>query len=306
MDASDRDRLVRSAAFAWLAQQVERRGDVLPIELLRQGFTFEGRRVPLMGPQGIFKPAVLPAIPLSITTVPIIQGRDRPYEDEMGPDGFLRYRYRGTNPNHHENVGLRRAMDLQIPLIYFSGTARGWYRPEWPVFIVGDDPALLTFSVAMDDPQVLRSDLTVGVIDDVRRTYMTRLARHRLHQLAFRQRVLLAYRESCALCRLHHVELLDAAHILPDAHPLGEPVVPNGLAMCKLHHAAFDRQIVGIRPDLVVEVRDDILEETDGPMLRHGLQELQGKKLLVVPSRLAQRPNAEFLAVRYEQFRSAS
>jgi putative restriction endonuclease len=56
----------------------------------------------------------------------------------------------------------------------------------------------------------------------------------------------------------------------------------------------------------VVEVRDDILEETDGPMLRHGLQELQGKKLLVVPSRRAQRPNAEFLAVRYEQFRSAS
>ncbi len=306
MDAGDRDRLVRSAAFAWLDEQVKRRGDVLPIELLRQGFMFEARRVPLMGPQGIFKPAVLPAIPLSITTVPIVEGRDRPYEDEMGPDGFLRYRYRGTNPNHHENVGLRRAMDLQIPLIYLSGTARGWYRPEWPVFVVGDDPASLTFSVAMDDPQVLRSDLTVDVIDDVRRTYMTRLARHRLHQLAFRQRVLLAYRESCALCRLHHVELLDAAHILPDTHPLGEPVVANGLAMRKLHHAAFDRQIVGIRPDLVVEVRHDILEEADGPMLRHGLQELQGNKLLVVPSRRAQRPNAEFLAVRYEQFRSAS
>jgi hypothetical protein len=38
------------------------------------------------------------------------------------------------------------------------------------------------------------------------------------------------------------VELLDAAHILPDGHPKGEPVVPNGLALCKLHHAAFDRQ----------------------------------------------------------------
>jgi putative restriction endonuclease len=137
--------------------------------------------------------------------------------------------------------------------------------------------------VAMDDPEILRSDLSVEVIDDVRRAYMTRLARHRLHQLAFRQRVLMAYRDSCALCRLHHVELLDAAHILPDTHPLGEPVVANGLAMCKLHHAAFDRQIVGIRPDLVVEVRHDILEEADGPMLRHGLQELQGNKLLVVP-----------------------
>lgn len=126
------------------------------------------------------------------------------------------------------------------------------------------------------------------------------------HQLAFRQRVLSAYRESCALWRLRHVELLGAAHILPDAHPLGEPVVSNGLAMCKLHHAAFDRQIVGIRPDLIVEVREDVLEEVDGPMLRHGLQDLQGNRLLVLPTRPAQRPNPEFLAVRYDLFRSAS
>lgn len=47
--------------------------------------------------------------------------------------------------------------------------------------------------------------------------------------------------------------------------------------MCKLHHAAFDRNIVGLRPDLIVEIRNHILEEVGGPMLRHGLQDLQGK-----------------------------
>ena len=305
MNGGERDRRVRLAAFDWLSREVEVRGDVLPRSVLQAGFEFEGQRVPLVGPQGIFKPAALPAIPLSITTVPVVEGRDRPYEDEVGPDGFLRYRYRGTDPNHHENVGLRRAMDQQVPLVYLFGTAPGWYRPEWPVFIVGDDPTALSFTVAMDDPQVLRPDLTVDVVDQVRRSYVTRLARHRLHQLAFRQRVLSAYRDSCALCRLRHVELLDAAHILPDTHPLGEPVVSNGLAMCKLHHAAFDRQIVGIRPDLVVEVRGDVLEEIDGPMLRHGLQELQGHRLLVLPTRPVQRPNPDFLAVRYDLFRSA-
>ena len=41
-----------------------------------------------MGPQGIFKPAVVPEVPLSITTVPVVEGRDRPYEDEVGADGF--------------------------------------------------------------------------------------------------------------------------------------------------------------------------------------------------------------------------
>ena len=52
----------------------------------------------------------------------------------------------------------------------------------------------------------------------------------------------------------------------------GEPIVPNGLAPCKLHHAASNRPFLGIRPDLVIEVRRDIMDEADGPMLRHGLQ----------------------------------
>jgi len=106
------------------------------------------------------------------------------------------------------------------------------------------------------------------------------------------------------VCRLKHVELLDAAHIVPDADPSGEPVVPNGLALCKIHHAAFDRHILGIRPDLVVEVRRDILEEIDGPMLRYGLQEMNGQRLHL-PARRADRPAPEFVEKRYELFREA-
>jgi putative restriction endonuclease len=83
----------------------------------------------------------------------------------------------------------------------------------------------------------------------------------RLHQLLFRQHVIYAYSEQCTVCRLRHRELLDAAHILPDGHPEGLPVVPNGLAMCKLHHAAFDGHILGVRPDLKIEIRSDVLHE---------------------------------------------
>jgi putative restriction endonuclease len=106
------------------------------------------------------------------------------------------------------------------------------------------------------------------------------------------------------MCRLRHEELLDAAHILPDTHPLGLPTVSNGLALCKLHHAAFDVNIVGVRPDLVLEVRHDVLAEIDGPMLQHGLQGLQGNRL-VVPHAVTNQPNAAFLEERYEQFRQA-
>ena len=77
--------------------------------------------------------------------------------------------------------------------------------------------------------------------------------------------MLRAYQQCGAICRLRHDELLEAAHILPDIHPFGEPVVPNGLALCKLHHAAFDANIIGVTPDLEVTVRLDVLQEIDGP-----------------------------------------
>lgn len=306
MDDLERDREIRLAAFSFLDQQTGVLGDVLPRQLLAAGFQYRGDQIRLIGPQGIFRPAALPRpVPLSITSVPIVEGRSRPYEDEVTDDGLIRYRYRGTDPNHVDNVGLREAMRRQAPLVYLHGVMPGHYRPMWPVFVVDDNPSELSFTVAVDDPQVLRTDLPEVVVDEARRRYVTRLARQRLHQVAFRHRVIAAYRESCAVCRLRHPELLDAAHILPDGHPRGEPVVPNGLAMCKLHHAAFDRNIIGVRPDLTVEIRPDVLEEVDGPMLLHGLQDFQGGKLLVVPRAPTHRPNPEFLAERYEEFRAA-
>ena len=108
------------------------------------------------------------------------------------------------------------------------------------------------------------------------------------------------------MCRLRHSELLEAAHILPDTHPRGEAVVPNGLALCKLHHAAFDANILGIRSDYTVDLRLDVLEESDGPMLKHGLQEFQRQRLPVVPSAAHLKPNREFLEERYALFRTGA
>jgi len=147
------DAQVRMAAFRFLEEQQRLAGDegVLPRKVLAEGFVYEGQRVPLMGPQGIFKPGVLRDIPLSITTVAVVEGETRPYDDAFGEDGLLRYRYRGTDPRHHENVGLRLAMQRGVPLIYFHGIVPGQYVAEWPVYIVGDDPEHLTFTVSVDD-----------------------------------------------------------------------------------------------------------------------------------------------------------
>jgi len=304
----DRDAAVRLRAFDFLTQQRHRFGEAsIPHSVLERGFDFEGVRVPLIGPQGIFKPAILPELPLTITTAPPVEHRDRPYDDGFIEGGFLRYRYRGSDPHHRDNVGLRLAMQRRSPLIYLHGIVQGLYEPAWPVFIVEDHPEDLTAIVAIDD-QVGTSptwEANDSAALTARRLYVTAVVRRRLHQRGFRERVLRAYQQCCAICRLRHDELLEAAHILPDGHPRGEPVIPNGLALCKLHHAAFDAYIIGVTPDLEVRVRLDILEEIDGPMLQHGLQGFQNRRIHV-PRADHHKPNRDFLAERYDLFRKAS
>lgn len=65
----DRDSAIRLAAFDWLKEQTAIHGDVLPRKTLEKGFIFESERLPLIAPQGIFKPRMLD-LPLSITTAP--------------------------------------------------------------------------------------------------------------------------------------------------------------------------------------------------------------------------------------------
>ena len=129
--------------------------------------------------------------------------------------------------------------------------------------------------------------------------------RARVHQGRFRERVLQAYREQCAFCSQRHEELLDAAHIVPDSEPDGEPAVRNVMALCKLHHAAFDRLFIGVTPDYVIKIREDILHEEDGPMLLHGLKDLHDRRILL-PRAQKLRPARELLENRYERFRAAS
>jgi putative restriction endonuclease len=150
--AEDIDTVVRVRAFEFLREQRRRFGESsVPHAVLERGFDFEATRVPLIGPQGIFKPAILPEIPLTITTAPPVENRDRPYDAGFVEGGLLRYRYRGTDRSHRDNVGLRIAMQRQTPLIYLHGIVRGLYEPAWPVFIVEDHPEALTFIVAIDD-----------------------------------------------------------------------------------------------------------------------------------------------------------
>lgn len=298
---------IRAACFSWLREQAARFGGVLPRALLAAGFEYQGRRITLIGPTGIWKPAVFELIPISITTT--IEG---PYDDAPSVDGRIIYRYRGEDPNHRDNRGLREAMRTHVPLVYFRAVERGAYVPIWPVYIESDHPDQLYCRVIPDvafalpgaESREIFATLAAEPSGDEVRRYIDRVVRSRLHQGAFRAKVLRAYRTSCTLCALHHEELLDAAHIIPDTEERGNPIVSNGLSLCKIHHAAYDQNIIGISPDFRVHVREDVLREIDGPMLRYGLQEIEGRNL-IVPVRKSDRPDRERLEERFKRFREA-
>ena len=300
----DADRDIRLRTFDWLTRLRDEFGESLSRTAL-EAFSLDGRRIPLEGPSGIWKPAVC-ELPLSITTT--VGG---PYNDAFDRQaGTLRYAYRGVDPQHRDNRGLRRAMVERVPIVYFHAIERGSYVAAYPVFVVEDHPEELRFSMQVDDLYAAESDSLNALIvaEDMaepRRAYVTDTFRRRLHQAAFRERVIRAYAERCALCRLRHQELLDAAHITPDSDAEGEPVVSNGVALCKLHHAAFDRFFFAIRPDYVIEVRPSVLQESDGPMLVVGLQEIDGR-LIHLPRRTIDHPDRARLERRYQQFLEAA
>ena len=44
------------------------------------------------------------------------------------------------------------------------------------------------------------------------------------------------------------------------------------MSLCRLHNAAFERMILRIRPDYIIRVRAEVLEEVDRTTLQHKLQ----------------------------------
>ncbi len=244
--------------------------------------------------KGIWNPRHLNA------TLSIVSSPDGPYDDGEIEGGLFRYDYRAGSVEG-DNAKLRRAGELRLPLILLRKVEAGVYIPVFPVYVVHDDVSRRQFVIALDESLQMFLDPTH--LSEVERRYAERITRQRLHQSMFRGMVVRAYEVRCAVCRLRHGELLDAAHITADSEETGLAIVSNGLSLCKIHHAAYDRNLLGISPGYRVDINRTLLEETDGPMLKHGLQEMHGATL-VLPHRRADRPDRDRLAARYDLFRA--
>jgi putative restriction endonuclease len=268
---------------------------------------FGGERIPLINPQrGIFKPRQMRYL-LSIKTVYPRPGGKVWYDDQrrvhrqiFQGDETIDYAFMGQDSDAADNRWLREALDNRIPVIYFLGIAPGRYQAVFPVFIAGWDPKALKARVAFGGAE---EGMLIPLETAVERRYALRAVKQRLHQASFREAVIAAYGGRCAVSGLPEPLLLDAAHIVADKDELlGQPVVPNGVPLSKIHHAAFDAHLIGIDPDYRLHVSDRLLSQHDGPMLE-ALKRLNGGSLHL-PSRAKDWPDRDRLAVRFERFKS--
>ncbi|WP_313675192.1 HNH endonuclease [Mycolicibacterium sp.] len=246
--------------------------------------------------RGIWNPRDLAA------TLSVVSNPAGPYSDSELTESLFAYDYRAGSVDG-DNRKLRRACDLGLPIILLRTVRAGIFVPIFPVYVVADDLPNRRFMLALE--QSLRFVTDPLHLDPIERAYALRAVKQRLHQPEFRGRVLLAYEQKCAVCSLRHGELLDAAHIIGDGKPDGIPIVPNGLSLCKIHHAAYDTNLLGVSPDYIVRINASLMEESDGPMLRHGLQEMDGRALSL-PPRAADRPSQARLAKRFDDFLASS
>jgi putative restriction endonuclease len=256
-----------------------------------QHFTTGGRRVFLKGQQGIFKPAEL-TDPLSITSTIDSSYTDNPIEGSRVLYDFL------PTSREYENVGLKRCTEAELPLIYFLQVKRK-PNPEYvifaPVFVVGWDDQSRRFLIDLSEqrpgevpsPPALTRQLTLPAIRtpespmeirEMSKSYVITTVQRRLHHARFRNAVLRAYRDRCAVCGVRMRPLLDAAYVVPDRDPRPVISVNEGLALCATHHRAFDAHI--LRYDSDYRVRIDLPERfTAGEGERAMLLAFEGKKL---------------------------
>ena len=308
MSDNEQDTLIRMAAF----EQVRRLGEIhdhLTATELKPGFVFNGERIPLMNPQrGIFKPHQMRFL-LSIKTVFPKPGGKVWYDDQRDVhrqifegDETIDYAFMGQDPDAADNRWLREACENRIPIIYFLGIAPGRYKAVLPAFISGWDAKALKARVAFGVPD---EDALMPPVSAIERRYALRSVKQRLHQASFREAVITAYNGRCALSGLPEAMLLDAAHIMSDKdEQFGQPVVPNGIPLSKIHHAAFDAHLIGIDPDYRLHVSERLLGQKDGPML-DALKRLQGGTIHL-PKRTKDHPDRDRLAMRFERFKSAA
>ena len=138
-------------------------------------------------------------------------------------------------------------------------------------------------------------DIALDIAEPRRFAVMS--ARRALRRVDFRDRVLAAYSHGCAMCGVQ-LDLLDGAHILPAVHPGSTDGTDNGVALCALHHRAFDRGLVTFTiPEFRIHLNEHMRDALQEQGRAGGFKAFERNlnRLLAVPRAERDRPSGRFV-----------
>lgn len=152
-------------------------------------------------------------------------------------------------------------------------------QSDWSAFTVAAEAALQGTAFSIASEAAAEPDLGEGRDEPT-------IAKSRRGQALFRQTVLSAYRNQCALTGLAQPQLLVASHIVPWSEDPSMRLNPrNGIALNALHDKAFDRGLITFDDDLRLQI-SPALEADDSEFAKFAFQTRAGTRL-VVPDKFA-------------------
>jgi putative restriction endonuclease len=152
------------------------------------------------------------------------------------------------------------------------------------------EDALRLLQEISEDPQSVDDQDIKDQVPEPRQ-YAVFSARKALREANFKERVLTAYSNACAMCGVQ-LRLIDAAHILPVAHPDSTDETSNGVALCALHHRAYDRGLVTFDAHYRIHRNEAMEHDLVAQSLDGGLTGFQDRLFptIEVPPTRADRP----------------
>ncbi|NOT03658.1 MAG: HNH endonuclease [Anaerolineales bacterium] len=120
----------------------------------------------------------------------------------------------------------------------------------------------------------------------------------KLRDASFRKRVLTAYSFHCAVCGVQ-LKLVEAAHIIPVNHDNGTDETRNGLALCALHHKAYDQALITIAENYSVQISRSRVSELQSQRMSDGLAKFSQdlRPIIILPPAISDRPHAEYIRI---------
>ena len=176
-------------------------------------------------------------------------------------------------------------------------------RPEFLSEYIINMNDLHSFGESKKDLEILNNVIGIddeknqSKIDEVtlkRRTVLQSVWK-KVRDTSFKDRVLVAYSNQCSFCGLQ-LKLIDAAHIVP-VEKDGNDMTSNGIALCALHHRAYDRKLLGFNTDYQILISQDKMDGLakmglDGERTRF---EKNLRSILHLPPTISDRPHVDFI-----------